>query len=240
MIRQPRDCRRSSAAAVDATLAGLATVGPYFTVTTGEPDPGPWRPATRLYDDAATLAAVVTHVGAQIGSDERRVAASTLFMGYAARLWSLALGAIVRGRLIPALDPEELLWHEDRGRIRLHLREPRGWECGNLAALARDMVLDRHLHPLIAAIRAAEPMSAHLLWGNAASSLIGTARVLDGETGSDATRAAEQILHDPRLAETLERAPSGYRRRSCCLFYRTAVSGYCGDCPLPLPRAIPG
>ncbi|RVW11629.1 hypothetical protein EGT67_02265 [Prescottella agglutinans] len=236
MIRPPRDCREAPPAAVAATLAGLATVGPYFTVTTGEPAPGPWRPTGRLYDDAETLAAVVTHVGVQIGADERRVAASTLFMGFAARLWSVTLGAVVRGRLIPVLDPEHLLWHEDRGRISLHLREPRGWEGGDPVALVRDTVLEQHLDPLIAAIRATEPMSAHLLWGNAASALIGTARVLDGETDSDAIRIAERILRDPRLAETLERAPSGYRRRSCCLFYRTTVSGYCGDCPLARPR----
>ncbi|WP_433605896.1 (2Fe-2S)-binding protein [Prescottella agglutinans] len=233
MDLQPHHWRRSSPTAVAATVADLATVGPYFTVTTGEPGPGPWRPVGRLYDDPAALAAVVTHVGEQIGAGERRVAASTLLMGYAARLWSLTLGAVVRGRLVLTLDPEELLWHENLGQIRLHVREPRGRDGGDLVASARETVLDRHLQPLIAAIRAAEPMSAHLLWGNVASALVGTAHVLDGETGSDAITVAEQVLHDPRLAPTLERGPSGYRRRSCCLFYRTAVSGYCGDCPLP-------
>ncbi|GAB2629043.1 (2Fe-2S)-binding protein [Prescottella soli] len=232
MIRQPRDCRASSPTAVAETFADLATVGPYFTVTTGEPGPGLWRPTGRLYDDAETLATVVTHVGAQIDTDEQRVAASTLLMGYAARLWSVTLGSIVRGRLLPVLDPEHLLWREDRGRIDLHLRDPRGMEGGDMTALARDMVLDRHLVPLIAAIRAVAPMSDLVLWGDAASALIGSARILDGRTHTTAITAAERILADHRLTHMIEWTDAGHRRRSCCLFYRTPDAGYCSDCVL--------
>ncbi|MCA1007614.1 (2Fe-2S)-binding protein [Rhodococcus hoagii] len=223
--------------AVTSTLATLSSLGPYFTATTGDPGPGDWRPVRDLYDDADALAAVVGHVGARIGTTEYRVAASTLFLGYAARLWSLALGGIVRAGILP--DVDRLLWRDVDGRIDLHLSEPVGWagdEPAELVGVACETVLGRHLAPMIAAIRAVEPMSERLLWGNAASALIGAARVLDGETRTDAVNIVERILLDPRLVETVDHEGAGYRRRSCCLFYRTSVSGYCGDCVLTRPH----
>lgn len=223
--------------AVTSTLRTLAGIGPYFTASTGDPGPGDWRPVCDLYDDADALAAVVGHVGARIGTTEYRVAASTLFLGYAARLWSLALGGIVRTGILP--DVDRLLWRDVDGRIDLHLSDAVGWagaEPVELVGVARATVLGRHLAPMIAAIRAVEPMSERLLWGNAASALIGAARVLDGETRTAAMGIAESILGDPRLVDTVDREGAGYRRRSCCLFYRTPVSGYCGDCVLTRPN----
>lgn len=219
--------------AVRSTLADLARIGPYFTATTGDPGPGDWRPVRDLYTDPAALADAIEDLGSRIGTTEYRVAASTLFLGYAARLWSLALGGIVRAEILP--DVDHLLWCAANGRIDLHTLEPVGWEGGELVDAAREAVLRRHLEPMIAAIRAAEPMSERLLWGNAASALIGAARVLDGEIRTTAVGLAETILLDPRLADTVDREVTGFRRRSCCLFYRTSVSGYCGDCALIRP-----
>jgi len=229
-----RTGRRSSPAAVASCLAELAELGAYFTVTTGEPPPGHWRPVRDLHARPAALAAVVAHVGARLGTTEYGVAASTLFLGYAARLWSVTLGAAVRTGIL--LDLDGLHWRDTDGRLDLHLHRPTGRVDAEPAGSAREMVLDRHLAPLIAAVRAVEPMSEQLLWGNAASALIGTARLLDGESGSTAGQLAETMLRDPRLAATVDREGAGYRRRSCCLFYRTPASGYCGDCALTRPH----
>lgn len=231
----------ASRGAVASALQTLAGLGPYFTATTGDPEPGAWRPVRDLYDDADALAAVAAHVGARIGTTEYRVAASTLFLGYAARLWSLALGGIVRTGILPDLD--RMLWRDVDGRIDLHISEPAGWEADDASELvdvARATILDHHAEPMIAAIRTAEPMSGQLLWGNAASALIGAACVLDGATGAAAIPIAETILRDPRLAGTIDREGRGYRRRSCCLFYRTPLSGYCGDCWLTRPAVTRG
>ncbi|MCD7052758.1 ATP-binding cassette domain-containing protein [Rhodococcus sp. BH2-1] len=224
------DLRLPPASAVTSTLETLAGISPYFTATTGDPGPGRWRPVRDLYDDADALAAAVSHIGARIGTTEYRVAASTLYLGYAARLWSLTLGGIVRTGILP--DIERLLWRDVDGRIELHLPEAAGWAGGDLVDIAQETVLGRHLEPMIVAIRAAEPMSERLLWGNAASALIGAARVLDGEAGTVAVKLAETILLDQRLVDTVDREGTGFRRRSCCLFYRTPASGYCGDCVL--------
>jgi iron complex transport system ATP-binding protein len=233
------DLRLAPGNAVTSTLETLASISPCFTATTGDRGPSRWRPVHDLYDYADALAGVVGHVGARIGTTEYRVAASTLYLGYAARLWSLALGGIVRTGILP--DVDRLLWRDVDGRIDLHLPDAVGWvddDLDELVEVAREMVLGRHMEPMIAAIRAAEPMSARLLRGNTASALIGAARVLDGEAGTVAVKLAETILLDQRLVDTVDREGPGFRRRSCCLFYRTPASGYCEDCVLTRPNAL--
>lgn len=234
--------RVTTTAEAAAALAETAAVSPYAATTFGDPGRGLWRPARDLYENAAVLAGTVDAVRTRIGPTEWRVAASTLLFGYAARLWKAALGGVVLTDRLPDLDPDDLEWTCDDGTISLHLREPRGWsgtDQTELTDLARTTVMDRHLGPMIDALRAVEPMSARLLWGNVAAAVLGAAQVIgDGsepETTRRARAFAEAILRDPRLDGAVVREGDGYRRRSCCLFYRTPASGYCGDCALTRP-----
>nr|WP_240954859.1 (2Fe-2S)-binding protein [Rhodococcus sp. 105337] len=55
--------------------------------------------------------------------------------------------------------------------------------------------------------------------------------------GDAALPQLDALLDDPRLIGSIDRATG--RRRSCCLFYRTANGGVCGDCPFPTPPAGP-
>ncbi|WP_430333416.1 ATP-binding cassette domain-containing protein [Rhodococcus sp. ACT016] len=234
--------RVATPAEIAATLSEIATVSPHLATTSGAPTAGRWRRARDLYENPGVLAETVDAVRRRIGPTEWRVAASTLFFGYAARLWKSALGGVVLTERLPDLDPHDLEWMCDEGTISLNLRDPRGWSCADhaeLVDLARVMVMDRHLEPMIGAIRDAEPMSARLLWGNVAAALLGAARVIgngsDPETALRAQNFADAILRDPRLVDTVVPEGDGYRRRSCCLFYRTPRSGFCGDCALTRP-----
>ncbi len=229
-------------AEIAATLSEIAIVSPHLATTSGAPTAGRWRRARDLYENPGVLAETVDAVRLRIGPTEWRVAASTLLFGYAARLWKSALGGVVLTERLPDLDPHDLEWTCDNGTISLNLRDPRGWSCADhteLVDLARVMVMDRHLEPMIDAIRDAESMSARLLWGNVAAALLGAARVIgsgsDPETALRAQNFADAILRDPRLVDTVIREDDGYRRRSCCLFYRTPSSGFCGDCALTRP-----
>ena len=87
-------------------------------------------------------------------------------------------------------------------------------------------------------------MSAHVLWGNVASSLSGAGRVLDparprsrpallGLLGG--LLAREPLAGTGRLLRLEQDRPDtewGFRRRSCCLYYRIPGGGTCGDCVL--------
>ncbi|MFR9799474.1 (2Fe-2S)-binding protein [Streptomyces sp. MS06] len=192
-------------------------------------------------------------VAGSLRAPEPRIAASVAQQGLAARLWSLALGpAVLHGR-VPDLDPRLLLWDPDAtAPDDLWPAEPPALADGGAAAVARS-VLDRHLVPLEAALRARRRIAAGLLRGNAASALAGAARQLDGwarRTGRPdvAGRARDltaRLLAHPYLAGTGTLAGTAFRRRSCCLYYRVPDGGVCGDCcfahpPRSSPRGTSG
>jgi iron complex transport system ATP-binding protein len=234
-----------------ATLSKLAEVNSYFAVGTGPVD-GDWRSLRQLYTDRDLLDGIVKRVQVRMGGVERRVAASSVYFGVAARLWSVGIGAVVGHRLLPDLAADELLFREDSasgGQIELHIERPVGWQGDELAPLLADMVLDGHLAPLTAALQKLGPISPRLLLGNAASALLGGAGVYDrhqaaGSTGP-AWQLARSLCDDQRLYGAIQfSGPSGrgYRRTSsCCLFYRTPAGGLCGDCVLTeIPKSSAG
>lgn len=209
-----------------AMLTELSTVSQYFAVGVGPVD-GSWRPVQQLYSDTELLDGIVHRVQARIDASERRVAASTLFLGFAARLWSIGLGAVAGYGLLP--DLADLLFRETDGQIRLHLERPVAWQGDDLEPLLADMVLDAHLAPLAAALRRLGPISDKVLRGNTAAALLGAARVFGRESGR---HLAYRLCSDERLSGAIRFDEDGYRRNSCCLYYRTPAGGLCGECVL--------
>ncbi|MFI9364075.1 (2Fe-2S)-binding protein [Kitasatospora sp. NPDC053057] len=226
--------------------ARLAAVGPYFaldTDPTGPPPPG-FRPLPELYGTGpdAPLAARIRVVAQRLGTAELRVAASILHLGLAARFWSVGIGAAVLLGTVPTL---EHAWVRipDQGPIDLWTPpEPVRLASGDLVDQLHDAVLIGQLEPLAAAVRAAVPLSARLLRGNAASALVGTLRVLEPHAPGPARELVAQLLDRPPLkgSGTLLAGPRGaaFRRTSCCLYYRIGPgAGLCGDCCFTRPPA---
>jgi iron complex transport system ATP-binding protein len=194
-------------------LANLADLGPYFAVGTGPVSDG-WRSVDQLYTDAALLDGIVGRIQARMDAAEQRVAASTFYLGFAARLWSIGLGALA-------------------GQIRLHIEHPVAWQGDDLESRLADMVLEGHLAPLSAALRRLGPISDKLLRGNAASALLGAAREFDrNSTTGRGWQLARRLCADERLSDTIRFNNAGYRRTSCCLYYRAPGGRLCGDCSL--------
>jgi ABC-type cobalamin/Fe3+-siderophores transport system ATPase subunit len=215
-----------------AAIDGLRDVSGYFALGTGTLDNG-WRPVCQLYDDTALLAETVDRVQARLGVTEQRVAASTFFLGFAARLWSIGLGSVVGYRMLVDLAPERLLFREIDGQIALHVEYPVAARRDDLRCALADVVLDEHLGPLSAALRRISPISEKLLHGNSASALLGAAMVFDRDRGTTSGwELARDLCADQRLGAAVEFVDTGYRRTSCCLYYRTPHGGLCGDCAL--------
>lgn len=218
--------------ATTIALAELCDVSPYFAVGTGPLNDG-WRPVGQLYEDSALLAEIVDRVKARMDVTEQRVAASTFFLGFAARLWSIGLGTVAGYRLLVDLPPEYLLFRERDGQVALHLEHPQAVRRDDLRSALAAMVLDRHLDPLAVALRRLGPISEKLLQGNTASALLGAARVFDRDrTTTSGWQLARRICADPRLSGAVRFGDTDYRRTSCCLYYRTPHGGLCGDCAL--------
>jgi iron complex transport system ATP-binding protein len=213
-------------------FADLADLGPYFALGTGPVSDG-WRSVEQLYTDAALLDGIVGRIQARMDAAEQRVAASTFYLGFAARLWSIGLGVLAAHRLLPDLDTEHLLFQESDGQIRLHIEHPVARHGVDLEPRLADMVLDGHLARLSVALRRLGPISEKLLRGNAASALLGAARVFDGNAATGrGWQLARRLCADERLSDTIRFNNVGYRRTSCCLYYRAAGGGLCGDCSL--------
>jgi hypothetical protein len=221
-----------SPAEVEAVLADVARVGPYFAVDTDPDIAGHplWRPLTELYGRA--LPDQIATVRARLGTDEPRVAASLLFQGVAGRLWSPILAAAAGHGVIPVLDPARTYWRAaSPGPVLLAAPGADGVAAD--AASVHRVVVERHLRPLAEAVRAVTPVAEGLLWGNAASALTGALTVLSGaRPEGSGRRLAEELLSRPPLYGTGTLGPRGFRRRSCCLYYRVPGGGLCGDCAL--------
>ncbi|SDD36180.1 (2Fe-2S)-binding protein [Actinokineospora iranica] len=214
--RSGRVARRADAARVEAALADAAVVSAYVTA-----DNADGVPLRALYGDRAALGEAVARVGRRLGVAEARVAASALHFGIVTRVWSVAIGALAAGGVVPDVDRVRFRLTGD-AFVRLSLPEPGGWTApADPAPLLSRLVVDEHLRPLHRALRAATRVAEGLLWGNAAAALR-----MAAETGGDPAR---RLFGTPELAAAL--SPDG-TRRSCCLYYRAHAGAVCGDCPL--------
>jgi hypothetical protein len=214
----------------EAALTDVAQVGPYFSVDLAPDvaDDPLWRPFSALCDRA--LPDQIATVRTRLGTGEPRVAASLFFQGVASRLWSPVLATAAFHGLVPDLD--RLYWRAaSPGPVLLAV--PGVSPLPADAATLHTVVVERHLRPLVTAIREVTPVAGGLLWGNAASALTGALAVLAWSRPAAAGRAlVEELLALPPLEGTGVLGPMGFRRRSCCLYYRVPGGGMCGDCGL--------
>ena len=233
---------------ITPAISDVASVGPFFAICTdvGECGDHAWRPLVDLHADGDLLRARIAQVGGQLGTAEERVAASLAFQALAARLVAPPLALAAVHGVLPALPAVELCWRPtDTGPWPLRAAGPvpgrRADKSAEAAALTAELVVEPLVAPLVAAVRRVSRVSERLLWGNVASSLAGAATVLGGARPAAAERArsiVRLVLELGPLAGTgrYQPEPDGrFRRRSCCLYYRTPDGGLCGDCPFEVP-----
>ncbi|GAA0925667.1 (2Fe-2S)-binding protein [Nonomuraea longicatena] len=228
------------------TVARVGAVGGYFELETGPPDAG-WRPFTDLWTDPGALGERVAAVAGRLGTDDSRVAASILFQGLAARLWSPLLGAAVLADLLLDLPPERLHWRPtSSGPLPLRIHSPAGRHLpARPAGSLYHVAIAGLLEPLADAVHGLVRLAPGVMWGNVASSLAGTVGALAAhrpDTARQAVPLARDLLAIGLLrgtGEYAEPAPGHhfFVRRSCCLYYRLPGGGKCGDCIL-IPDAV--
>ncbi|MCA1218293.1 (2Fe-2S)-binding protein [Streptomyces sp. 8L] len=235
-----------------ALLDALAGYGPFFGCESHAPESavaGPWFPMRVLADDPDALwrrvRAVRERLAARRGlapdDFEHRVAVSVCHLGFAARLVSPVLALAALHDLPLALDLDTLrMCPTAGGTFPLSLPRDALNGPGVGQAEAAEALVAGALGELGEAF-AALSVSRHTLWGNVASAVGGAVTSLVAAEPAQAGRiraAGAVLLARPELAGTFTAAPDGaFRRRSCCLYYRTApraarASAVCGDCVL--------
>ncbi|GAA2314086.1 (2Fe-2S)-binding protein [Streptomyces hawaiiensis] len=233
---------------LDPDLAALRPLAGFFVLRTEGAPAGSLPTLAQAYATAAPEVSAnplifrVQKVATALRAPEMRVAASVTHLGLAARLWSIALGCAALYGRVPDLDARLLHWDVD-GSAPDDLWLTDVTPLPGDAPTVADVVLDGHLDPLAAALRARHGLAPGLLRGNAASALAGAARELDrwarrhGRTdvAARARSLAAELLAHPRLTGAGTLSDTAFRRRSCCLYYRVPGGGVCGDCCFPRP-----
>lgn len=244
-------------------LATLHDLGGFHELV-APPPPGsdalPW--AQVLAEDALTARFTVVRTALAVGSGvpadevDAKVAVSATQVGLASRLWSVTLASAVLHGHVPDLSPANLVASPvHRGPVPLGLADPtRGYAVTSaqdaLTPIA-ELVVRGSLADLNAACARIGRTPGQVLVSNAASALVGAARVLSGlrpGSGPRAWELARLLLALPELARggglrdpgdlpegvggPLERPDETFLRSGCCVFYRLPGHGLCPDCVL--------
>jgi ferric iron reductase protein FhuF len=238
------DAAGDRAGEVVRALDDVAALGPFFVIVTdpaAEADPA-WRPFTALSGEPAPLRGLVDAYARRLGTGEDRVAASILFQGLAARLWSPVVAAAAAHGVVPDLSSLHYRWAPG-APVAFWLASPGGRTAGDPVEPIHRTVLS-HLTPLREAIRDVL-RSDGLAWDNAASALAGVRHAaavrpaLDGPLTDIVGRllSREPLAGNGRFVRPFPGRPERFFvRRACCLYYRVPPGGdYCGDCALLTP-----
>ena len=219
---------------VVAAITRAGAANPMLGIGVGDPgggDPAPVTPAGAEH--------LIRALTAWLPVPDRRLAASLVLVGYAARLVGPAVAVLLREDVQLDLRAASVRHSFAPGRgFRLTMPEPAGWRA--TPGAFQDVVVDGHLRAVVEAVRGREPVATSVLWGDVASGLTGALRALAGQdelTPGEAVAAGEALLTGPLAGSgTLGTGPEGLRfvRRTCCLYYRLDRRATCGDCPLPV------
>jgi FhuF-like iron-sulfur protein len=212
-------------------LAEIASYGEFFTITVGGTDAG-WQPVRQAYANGS--ADLIDETVSRHHTTDLRIGASLVQFSHASRLWSPILACALGHGMVPDLACLERA--DDGARLRLPdpVGEPVDRDDPPPDLLYR-VVVQQHLEPLAAGLRV--KMAKGLLFGNAASALVEASRALQEarpDLREPATRLTESLLATGKLdkAGVLTGPNLAFRRRSCCLYYRTPAGSKCRDCAL--------
>ncbi|OJZ71337.1 iron reductase [Mycobacterium paraffinicum] len=210
---------------ISAELAEISSYQGFFALTVGG-DAAGWHPVRQSYADGFTD--LVEATARRYHTTDLRIGASLVHLGHATRLWSPVLACALGHGVVPDLGD---LQRADDG-ARLRLPAPVGIPVSSPNALYR-LVVQEHMQPLAAGLRVG--LAPALLAGNVASALVGAARallVVRPDLGAPIAETVHALLGTGVLAGSgVLTGPSlGFRRRSCCLFYRLPGGSVCGDC----------
>lgn len=232
--------RPTEPADLEAALDDVSALGPFFAASANpaeEVDPS-WRPLRQLYSDPAGMVARYRQVASALDTDNERVVASIAHQGLVARVVSPLIGIASVHRIVPKWSPDTVHW-----RFAAVGSWPL-WVAGGATSHADQVslvpaVLNQtvpHLVGLESVVRATASVSARTLRGNAASAVVAAGRLAAKSrpgAASTASEVVDALLGSDQLTGAGVLGTGwAFRRRSCCLYYRIAGGGLCGDCVL--------
>ncbi|MBV8787518.1 MAG: (2Fe-2S)-binding protein [Mycobacterium sp.] len=212
---------------ISGELAEISSYNGFFALSVGG-DAAGWHPVGQSY--ANGCADLIEATVRNYRSTDLRVGASLVHLGHATRLWSPVLACALAHGVVPHL--QDLQRADDGAQLRLPEPVGEAVTAPSADVLYRVVVRD-HMQPLAAGLRV--KLAPALLAGNVASALVGASRAFLAARPDLRHRIVEmthELLHTGMMAGSgvITRTPLGFRRRSCCLFYRLPAQSLCGDC----------
>jgi ferric iron reductase protein FhuF len=230
-------------------VAALQARASYLRCSPSAPAGEGWIVCADLVADPDRLRREIDATAAGRGTTDPQVAASLYAQAYAFRVPSIAVAAYAVGLPVPSVAPAVTAVRIARHRpAELAILDP---TCRTMSAaeVAR-RVVDEHLAPFVAAVRATTRIGERLLWGNAAASVAAIFRAVQGvaPTGDPDVRARARELFaaapclvglgDYTCIEVSGALGWYWDRTSCCLWYQTTSGAYCDDCSLHDPSQL--
>jgi hypothetical protein len=232
----------------DGPLVRSAALGPFFAVEL-QMDGDGWLPLGELSQpevlrDRVEAARVVIaeRSGLELDEVEERATASIVFLGWAARLISPAVGCAVVSGQVPQMAGA--FWRAGVGSpmpLALASADLAGADSmPDLAHLVYQRAIVDAVEPLLGGVSETFTVSPTVLWGDVASSVAGATKLI-AATRPELAPVSEELTDELLLLGPLDgkgtfarETPSrrAFRRTTCCLFYRIPGAGYCGDCVL--------
>ena len=213
----------------------------YLRITIGTPD-GAWLPCLPIVSEPASFASLMTSTKAALGTDRDDVATSLFVQGYVFRIATVAVGSWLLLDTVIAADPATTAISLGRGHANAVLLEPdsRMLPAGGIDDVHATLI-DGHLAPLVATAHESTKVGAALLWGNVAASCAAAFGAFAGAPGARRGAIADRVVTFFARARPELRAGGevvrvgdrfGWKRTSCCLWYRTEGGFLSADCSL--------
>lgn len=221
-----------------APLGRLIELVPFLRWRIGPFEPDELAAAT-LAASPDALAAAITQSAPGRGTDDMQVAVSLWWQSYAYRVAGTTLGCwLVSGAApdptaanmavgVARSRPSSVVWSTDVAVL------------DDLAVLM-DRLFTHHLDPVAESLRARHPVGSALIRGNVAAGIESAmAAVAGAENAPDLSQQVSRVRRalPPAVSATVEILDHGYRRRACCLWWKTTdgTGKLCADCSLPAP-----
>jgi ferric iron reductase protein FhuF len=194
-----------------------------------------------LAADPGLVAATVAASADGRGSDDLQVGASLWWQGYAYRVAGTALACWLLTGVAPDVRAERMAVGIARSRpSSVVYRAADGTtDLGTFV----EQLFPGHLDPVATALRAGHRIGTALVWGDAAAACASGAGAVREAAGPAWHERLDAFLaaapHDLAGLGHWEPHPDGtwaYQRLTCCLWWKTTVSGgaLCSDCSLHL------
>ncbi|MGQ0520646.1 MAG: hypothetical protein ACT4PX_05785 [Actinomycetota bacterium] len=216
-------------------LGAVTDLVPFLRWRVGPPE-GDELAGDELAADPDRLAGAVAATAAGRGTDDAQVAASLWWQSYAYRVAGTTLGCWLLSGAAPDPSAPGTAVGVARSRPSSVVYSPGAATVTDLGGLV-DRLFAGHLDRVAASLRSRHALGTALVAGNTASSIesaLAAVRTAPEAPERGAALAAVRAALPAAVTATVELGPEGARRRTCCLWWKTADAGgrLCADCSL--------